>query len=153
MPRSRPAAAARTAAFTALLSAGRSVQQVRSTSEPSGTGTFTAIPSRRPASAGSTSWIMAAALVAAGMMFSAAARPGLEVPGHLPPAAIARRRLDDHVDAEGSPRHVARFAPGEDPGLAPPAMEDAVADPRLLGETAEDRVVTQQVFEGGRLGD
>jgi len=68
-------AAVRTTSLTASTLTGRPCQQTRSTTEPSGTGTFMARPVSLPRSRGSSSITTSAALVSCGMMFSAAARP------------------------------------------------------------------------------
>jgi len=72
---SGPSAASLTAALTSSAEGAVFIRQVRSTIDPSGTGTRIAIPSSRPARFGRTLPTARAAPVVVGMMFSAAARP------------------------------------------------------------------------------
>ena len=74
-PASSPWQAARMAPLTSSTVTGRGCQQVRSTTEPLGTGTWMARPEMRPASSGISSASTSSALVSCGMMFSPAARP------------------------------------------------------------------------------
>jgi hypothetical protein len=77
IPLRGPSAARRTAALTSSAVTGRFVQVVRSTVEPSGTGTFIAIPASRPFRPGMSCCTARGAQVSAGMMFSAAERERL----------------------------------------------------------------------------
>jgi len=73
-PRSAPWAAVSNASLTSSRVTGRFRTTVRSVSEPSSTGTRTAIPSSAPASSGRTRPTARAAPVPVGMMLRAAER-------------------------------------------------------------------------------
>jgi hypothetical protein len=74
IPAIGPTAAAANASFTSSLVASRLSTTARSVSEPSSTGTRTATPSSRPASAGMTSPAARATPVVVGTMLAAADR-------------------------------------------------------------------------------
>ena len=104
--RNRPEEAAATAALTASLLVGWRTIAVRSTVEPSTTGTLRAIAEMRPLSSGITCARISGELVSAGMMFSPAARELLKAgAGDIGQPLVVGdgvdRREEGPLDAEG----------------------------------------------------